>query len=42
MKKSIGSVLALYPTPLVVVGAMADGKPTWTLVGTSASSGTTG
>lgn len=33
MKKNIGSVLALYPTPLVVVGAMADGKPTWTLVG---------
>lgn len=33
MKKNIGSVLALYPTPLVVVGAMANDKPTWTLVG---------
>lgn len=33
MKKNIGSVLALYPTPLVVVGAMVDGKPNWTLVG---------
>ncbi len=32
MKKDIGSVLALYPTPAVVVGAMVDGKPTWTLV----------
>ena len=33
MKKNIGSVLALYPTPLIVVGALRDGKPTWTLVG---------
>lgn len=33
MKKNVGSVLALYPTPLVVVGAMKGGKPTWTLVG---------
>ena len=33
MKKSIGKNLALYPTPLVVVGAMADGRPNWTLVG---------
>ena len=33
MKKNVGSVLALYPTPLVVVGAAADSKPTWTLVG---------
>ena len=32
MKKNIGSVQALYPVPLVVVGAMADDKPTWTLV----------
>ncbi len=31
--KNLGSVLALYPTPLVVVGAFVDGKPTWTLVG---------
>lgn len=33
MKKSIGNALALYPTPLVVVGAMVDGKPNWLLVG---------
>lgn len=33
MKKNIGKDLALYPTPLVVVGAMVDGKPNWTLVG---------
>lgn len=33
MKKSIGAVLALYPTPLVVVGAMVEGKPNWALVG---------
>ena len=33
MKKNIGNVLALYPTPLVVVGTMVDGKPNWTLVG---------
>lgn len=33
MKKNIGSVLALYPTPLVVVGAMVEGKPNWVLVG---------
>ena len=33
MKKNIGSALALYPTPLVVVGAMVDGKPNWLLVG---------
>ena len=32
MKKNIGEALALYPSPLIVVGAMADGKPTWTLV----------
>lgn len=31
-KKNIGSKLALYPTPLVVVGAEVDGKVTWTLV----------
>ncbi len=31
--KNLGSVLALYPTPLVVVGAYCGGKPTWTLVG---------
>ena len=33
MKKNIGNLLALYPTPLVVVGAMVDGKPNWLLVG---------
>ena len=33
MKKKIGNQLALYPTPLVVVGAMVDGKPNWLLVG---------
>lgn len=33
MKKQIGSTLALYPTPLVVVGAMVEGRPNWTLVG---------
>lgn len=32
MKKNIGSQLALYPTPLTVIGAMDNGKPTWTLV----------
>ena len=32
MKKNIGAALALYPSPLIVVGAMVDGKPTWTLV----------
>lgn len=33
MKKNIGANLALYPTPLVVVGTMVNGKPNWTLVG---------
>ena len=33
MKKDIGSVLALYPTPLVVVGAMVNGKANWLLAG---------
>lgn len=32
MKKNIGSALALYPMPLAVIGAMSDGKPTWTTV----------
>ena len=32
MKKNIGATLALYPSPLIVVGAMVDSKPTWTLV----------
>ena len=33
MKKQIGNTLALYPTPLVVVGTMMSGKPNWLLVG---------
>ncbi|HIW58233.1 MAG TPA: flavin reductase family protein [Firmicutes bacterium] len=33
MKKNIGKSLALYPTPLVVVGTMIDGKPNYVLVG---------
>ena len=33
MKEKIGNALALYPTPLVVVGAMVNGKPNWLLVG---------
>ena len=33
MKKNIGNALALYPTPIVVVGAMVDDKPNWVLVG---------
>lgn len=33
MKKNIGSELVLYPTPLVVVGTMVEGKPNWVLVG---------
>ena len=32
MKKNVGSLLALYPTPVTVIGAMNDEKPTWTLV----------
>ncbi len=31
-KKNIGATLALYPCPVIVVGAMVKGKPTWTLV----------
>ena len=29
MKKNIGKVNASFPTPVVVVGAMVDGKPNW-------------
>lgn len=36
-KKNIGATLALYPSPVIVVGALAEGKPTWTL---AAHSGT--
>lgn len=32
MKKNLGSLLALYPTPVTVIGAMNKEKPTWTLV----------
>jgi len=31
-KKNIGASLALYPCPVIVVGAMVNEKPTWTLV----------
>lgn len=31
MKKNIGAVLALYPCPVVVIGAMVEEKPSWTL-----------
>lgn len=33
MKRNIGTGLALYPTPLVVIGVMANEKPNWVLVG---------
>lgn len=33
MKNNIGNALALYPTPLTVVGSMTDGKPNLVLVG---------
>ena len=29
MKKSLGSALALRPMPATVVGAVADGRPSW-------------
>ena len=32
MKKNIGSILALYPTPVVVVGTEINGKINWLLV----------
>ena len=32
MKKNTGAQLALYPSPVIVVGALVDGKPNWTLV----------
>ena len=32
MKKNVGSLLALYPTPVTVIGVMNGEKPTWTLV----------
>ncbi|MBC5647706.1 flavin reductase family protein [Christensenella tenuis] len=33
MKKDLGPVLGLYPTPLVVVGALIGDKPNWVLAG---------
>lgn len=32
-KKDLGPAVGLYPTPLVVVGTMVDGKPNWMLAG---------
>lgn len=32
-KKNLGSLIALYPKPLTVVGAMVNGKPNWLIVG---------
>lgn len=32
MKRNIGSVIGLYPTPVTVVGAMNGEKPNWLLV----------
>ena len=32
MKKNIGNVLALYPTPAMVVGTEVNGKVNWLLV----------
>lgn len=29
MKKDLGSLLALYPMPATIVGAMVDGRPNW-------------
>ncbi len=29
MKTEIGNGIALYPTPIVVLGAMVEGKPNW-------------
>lgn len=35
MQKNIGSKLALYPMPLLVIGTMMEEKPNWILVGHS-------
>ena len=32
MKKNLGLKLALYPTPVTIVGVMAEDKPNWVLV----------
>ena len=33
MKKNLGSTLALYPTPAVVIGTMVEEKVNWVLIG---------
>ena len=35
MQKNIGSKLALYPMPLLVIATMVDGKVNWLLAGHS-------
>ena len=42
MKKQIKNTLALYPTPLVVVGAMVDESPTGSWPAMSGLSAMTG
>lgn len=32
MKINVSNTIGLYPTPVVIVGAMNEDKPTWTLV----------
>lgn len=32
-KKDLGSLMALYPKPLTVVGAIVNGKPNWLIIG---------
>ena len=32
-KKDIGSLLALYPKPMTVIGAFVNDKPNWLVVG---------
>lgn len=32
MKKNLGSVVALYPTPVTVVGVMDQDKPNWLMI----------
>lgn len=33
MKRNIGSILALYPTPAVIIGALVNEKANWLLAG---------
>ena len=35
MQKNVGSKLALYPMPLLVIGTMVDEKVNWLLAGHS-------